>query len=77
MIWARVVLPVPGGPHRMMDEEEAVSLDGAAQQAAGADGSRPGRRIRRGCAGAGGRRGGFGGEALLEGVVEEVHIVKV
>jgi len=39
---ARVVLPVPGGPHRMMAikerllGEQAVSFDGAAQQLAGA-----------------------------------------
>ena len=47
---ASVVLPVPGGPHRMSDCS-TVALDGLAQRRARRRESRPGRRPRRACAG--------------------------
>ena len=67
---ASVVLPVPGGPQRMIDCSRSL-LDRFAKRAAGRRGALPGRRTRRACAGASVRRAAPTGpqaEALPVGV---------
>ena len=72
MTCASVVLPVPGGPHKMMEEKKFVGFDGAAQEFTFTDDVfLTDKFLQRALPHAGGKRS-FGFHAFLHDVVKEI-----